>query len=99
MLNRLLTLSMFYGLMSWVLLIIPMLQMRNLEARELKGSAQAAYCSCPGPPGKSPLGIFVASPHRIPSTSFSDVSLSPSSPSSLSPYTHHSRNILGHKVV
>ena len=43
MLNRLLTLSTFYDLMSWVLLIIPMLQMRNLRLGELKGSAQGQY--------------------------------------------------------
>ena len=74
MLNRLLTLSTFYDLMSWVLLIIPMLQMRNLRLGELKGSAQGQYkvsiLQLPWTTREVPLGILVASPHRIPSTSF-----------------------------
>ena len=74
MLNRLLTLSTFYDLMSWVLLIIPMLQMRNLRLGELKGSAQGQYklstLQLRWTTREVPLGILVPSPHRIPSTSF-----------------------------
>ena len=74
MLNRLLTLPTFYDLMSRVLLIIPMLQMRNLRLGELKGSAQGQYklstLQLHWTSREVPLGILVASPHRIPSTSF-----------------------------
>ena len=73
MLNRLLSLSTFYDPMSWVLLVIPMLQMKNLKLGKLKGSAQGqskgSTLQLHWTTREVPLGILVASPHRIPGTS------------------------------
>ena len=73
MLNRLLSLSTFYDPMSWVLLVIPMLQMKNLKLWKLKGSAQGqskvSTLQLHWTTREVPLGILVASPHRIPGTS------------------------------